>query len=126
MRAVDTKVLVRIIARDVPEETAAAEAFINSGAWVSTLVLMECVWVLARLYQRTPKELFDTVEAVLMHEKLVLQDPATVAAALQQFRLRPALGFSDCVILQSAIQAGHLPLGTFDRALAKCEGTQRL
>jgi hypothetical protein len=29
-------------------------------------------------------------------------------------------------VLEIARKAGHLPLGTFDRALAKLEGTQRV
>jgi predicted nucleic acid-binding protein len=49
-----------------------------------------------------------------------------VAAALDLFRSRPARGFSDCLMLQLARKAGHLPLGTFDRALGKIEGTQKL
>jgi predicted nucleic acid-binding protein len=36
------------------------------------------------------------------------------------------LGFSDCLILQLARKAGHLPLGTFDRGLSKLEGAQKL
>ncbi len=36
------------------------------------------------------------------------------------------LGFSDCLVLESARKAGHIPLGTFDRQLAKLEGAQRL
>jgi predicted nucleic acid-binding protein len=63
---------------------------------------------------------------LLDHRELVLQDPETVAGALDLFRARPALGFSDCLILQLARKAGHLPLGTFDRKLAKVEGTQKL
>jgi predicted nucleic acid-binding protein len=42
------------------------------------------------------------------------------------FRSRPALGFSDGLTLHLARKAGHLPLGTFDRALGKVEGTQKL
>ncbi len=42
------------------------------------------------------------------------------------FRSRPSLGFSDCLMLQVAEKAGHLPLGTFDRSLGKIEGTQKL
>jgi hypothetical protein len=42
-----------------------------------------------------------------------------VAAALDLFRARPALGFSDCLVLQLARKAGHLPLGTFDRGLCR-------
>jgi predicted nucleic-acid-binding protein len=41
MRAVDTNVLVRLVTRDDRRQVAAAESFVNKGAWVSTLVLME-------------------------------------------------------------------------------------
>jgi predicted nucleic acid-binding protein len=34
MRAVDTNVLVRLIARDDSRQAASAEAFIQPGAWV--------------------------------------------------------------------------------------------
>jgi len=34
--------------------------------------------------------------------------------------------FSGCLMLQLARKAGQLPLGTFDRSLAKVEGTQKL
>jgi predicted nucleic acid-binding protein len=63
---------------------------------------------------------------LLNHRELVIQDPETVAAALDLFRARPALGFSDCLMLELARQAGHLPLGTFDRNLAKVDGAQKL
>jgi predicted nucleic acid-binding protein len=49
-----------------------------------------------------------------------------VAAALEQYRNRPALGFSDCLILETARKAGHLPLGTFDRNLSKLDGAEGL
>jgi predicted nucleic acid-binding protein len=49
-----------------------------------------------------------------------------VAAALQQCRERPAVSFSDCLTLEVARKAGHLPVGTFDRDLAKCDGAERL
>ena len=35
-------------------------------------------------------------------------------------------GSSDCLMFHMAQKAGHLPLGTFDRALAKVHGTQKL
>ena len=42
------------------------------------------------------------------------------------FARRPALGFSDCLVLEVARKAGHLPLGTFDRRLARVDGVRRL
>jgi predicted nucleic-acid-binding protein len=126
MRAVDTNVLVRLITRDDSRQTASAESFIEQGAWVSVLALAETTWVLTSVYELTSKELARTIEMLLNHRDLVLQDAETVAAALGLFRAKPALGFSDCLMLQLARKAGHLPLGTFDRNLAKVEGTQKL
>jgi len=62
----------------------------------------------------------------LHHQCLTLQEPEAVATALETFRRRPALGFSDCLLVESARQAGHLPLGTFDRDLGKVDGAERL
>ena len=96
------------------------------GAWVSVLVLAEATWVLATVYELTSKELAKAIEMLLNHRDLVLQDAETVVEALELFRSKPVLGFSDCLILQLARKAGHLPLGTFDRSLAKVEGAQKL
>jgi predicted nucleic-acid-binding protein len=66
------------------------------------------------------------VEMLLNHRNLSLQDADVVAAALIHFRKRPKLGFSDCLVLEVARKAGHIPLGTFDRELSKLDGAQRL
>ena len=63
---------------------------------------------------------------LLNHKEITLQDGEVVTAALEQFRGRPALGFSDCLVVEIARKAGHLSLGTFDRNLAKIDGVQRL
>lgn len=126
MRAVDTNVLVRLITRDDSRQAAAAESFIDQGAWVPLLALAEAAWVLDSVYELSSKDLAKAIEMLLDHRDLVLQDAETVAGALELFRAKPALGFSDCLMIQSARKAGHLPLGTFDRNLAKVEGTQKL
>jgi predicted nucleic-acid-binding protein len=126
MRAVDTNVLVRLIARDDPHQTALADTFIAQGAWVPMLALTEAVWVLAAVYDRSASELATAIEMLLNHRNLALEDSDVIAKALDLFRRRPALGFSDCLILQVARQAGHLPLGTFDRRLARVDGALRL
>jgi predicted nucleic-acid-binding protein len=126
MLAVDTNVLVRLITRDDPRQVAAAEAFVAKGAWVSHLVLAETTWVLAAAYELPPAKIAMAVEMLLNHRDLAVQDPDVVAAALAHFRAKPALGFSDCLVLEIARKAGHLPLGTFDRGLSKLEGAQRL
>jgi predicted nucleic-acid-binding protein len=126
MRAVDTNLLVRLIVRDDPVQVEAAEAFIAAGAWVSQLVLAETIWVLDAVHERSARQLAAAIEMLLNHQQLSIQDADVVANALEHFRKRPALGFSDCLVLEIARKAGHLPLGTFDRGLAKLEGAQRL
>jgi predicted nucleic-acid-binding protein len=126
MRAVDTNVLVRLITRDDPRQTASVDAFVEKGAWVPILALAEAIWVLGTVYERNAADLALAIEMLLNHKGLVLQDSETVALALSLFRSRPTLGFSDCLMLQLARKAGHLPLGIFDRNLAKVEGTQKL
>jgi predicted nucleic-acid-binding protein len=126
MRAVSTNVLVRLITRDDTQQAASADRFVQKGAWVSILALAEASWVLTAVYHLNAAELATAVEMLLNHKNLTLQDSDAVADALLLFRSRPALGFSDCLMLQLARKAGHLPLGTFDRNLGKIEGTQKL
>ena len=126
MRAVDTNVLVRLATRDDAKQVAAAERFVAHGAWVPHLVLAEATWVLATVYALRPQQIALALQMLLSHRDLTLQDADAVAAALAHFREKPALGFSDCLVLEIARKAGHLPLGTFDRRLSRLEGTERL
>lgn len=122
MRAVDTNVLVRLVVRDDANQVRAAEEFIASGAWISHLVLAETTWVLDAVYERTAEQISAAIDMLLNHQHLTVQDVDVVTAAVENFRKRPALGFSDCLLLEIARKAGHLPLGTFDRDLAKLDG----
>jgi predicted nucleic-acid-binding protein len=126
MRAVDTNVLVRLVTRDDRKQVTAAEAFVSKGAWVSTLVLVEATWVLTAVYELTHGEISTAIDMLLHHRDLTIQESDSVAAALEQYRKRPALGFADCLILETARKAGHLPLGTFDRILSKLDGAEGL
>jgi predicted nucleic-acid-binding protein len=126
VRSVDTNVLVRLITRDDAKQTSAADAFVARGAWIPHVVLAETTWVLTSVYDREPAEIATAVEMLLNHEHLTIQDSETVTAALARFRRRPALAFSDCLVVEVARKAGHLPLGTFDRDLAKGDGVERL
>jgi predicted nucleic-acid-binding protein len=126
VRAVDTNVLVRLVTRDDTKQVVAAEAFIALGAWVSHLALAEATWVLASVYERSAESIALAIEMLLNHQHLTVQDAEVVAAAVVQFRRRPAVGFSDCLMVEVARKAGHGPLGTFDRELGKIDGAHRL
>jgi predicted nucleic-acid-binding protein len=126
MRAVDTNVLVRLIVGDDDDQIRVGETFLQAGAWVSSLALAETAWVLADVYSFNPARLASAIQTLLSRSKLVFQDEDAAAAALALFRHHPKLSFTDCLLLELARKAGHLPLGTFDRALGRVDGAQRL
>lgn len=122
MRAIDTNVLIRVLARDDARQAAAADAFVTDGAWVSHLALAQAVWVLHAVYTRNRSQIGEAVEMLLQHRELVIERPDIVATALAQFRDTSKVGFTDCLVVAIARAAGHPPLGTLDRALARIEG----
>jgi predicted nucleic-acid-binding protein len=126
MLAVDTNVLVRLIARDDNEQVQSAEEFIKKGAWVSHLVLAETVWVLDSVYELARDRISTAVDMLLNHRDLTLQDADVVISALNHYRTRSKVDFSDCLVLEIAGKAGHLPVGTFDREFAKLDDVVRL
>jgi predicted nucleic-acid-binding protein len=87
---------------------------------------MEATWVRAAVYELNHAEIATAIDMLLHHRDLTVEESDSVAAALEQYRSRPALGFSDCLILETARKAGHLPLGTFDRNLSKLDGSEGL
>ncbi|MFN2502593.1 MAG: PIN domain-containing protein [Pyrinomonadaceae bacterium] len=126
MRAVDTNVLVRLLVRDDKAQQSSAESFVAPGAWVSHLVLAETVWVLDSVYGLNRAELIDAITMLQDQEQLVIEEAQVVSAALEHYRKKSSLEFTDCLILEIARKAGHTPLGTFDRNLAKIGGTEKL
>ena len=126
MRAIDTNVLVRMVTRDDPRQAAKADAFVATGAWVSLLALAEATRVLASVYEMSLPEVATSVRMLLAHEQLTIQDPDVVEAALAGIEGKPAVSFSDALLLELARKAGHLPVGTFNHSLAKRDGAEKL
>ena len=126
MWAVDTNVLVRALTGDDPQQSPAAEAFFRAHApvWVSHAVLMETVWVLDSVYDCGKLELVKALTRILDNRMLALEEPNVVRTALALYRSRGRIDFEDCMILEIARKAGHLPLATFDKALGKAAGSQ--
>ena len=127
MRAVDTNVLVRLMLGNASDrQFKIASQVFEKDAWVSHLVLAETVWVLSRVYAYPKAVLIAGIEVLLNHERITLEDQAVVASALDGYREKPSIGFSDCLIFEVSKKAGHLPLYTFDKKLGSLEGTVKL
>ena len=122
MRAIDTNLLVRLIIRDDPAQVEKAEAFVASGAWVSQLVLAETIWVLESVYGLGRAQIATVVSMLLEHDQLTLQGEDTVRGAHAAFERDQSVGFSDCLIVETARKAGHLPVGTFDKTMSRIDG----
>ena len=126
MRAVDTSVLVRLIVRDDPQQVARAEAFVAQGAWIALPVLAEAVRVLKSVYALNRQRIGIVVGMLIEHDRLALQAEDVVRKAHSTFERERSIEFSDCLIVESARKAGHVPVGTFDRKMARLEGTNKV
>jgi len=65
-----TDLLVRLLARDDAAQLAAAETFVEQGAWVSHLVLAGTMWVLDAVHGRTPAQLAKAIDLLLNHKNI--------------------------------------------------------
>ena len=130
MAAIDTHVLVRIITRDHPEQTAKARAYVEAqgeaGVHVPPMVLAETAWVLERAYRWTPADIHQALRITAHCGSFRLDD--TCHSAIELFRGEGAkgVGFADCLILQTAKDRHQAPLATFDQRLGALAGARLL
>ena len=119
MIGLDTNVLVRYIAQDEPEQSATATRLIEgfdaeTPGFISTVTLVETVWVLARAY-KTPKTVIETViEGLLRARELVVENVETHYLALGAFH-GTSVDYADALIAQAGKQAGCQDTVTFDK-----------
>lgn len=126
MRAIDTNILVRLLVHDHPQQLEQAEAYIASGAWISHIALAEAMWVLRSAYDHDRQAIATAIDMLLGHATISVQEADVVRAALDRFKSNNRAAFTDCLILEISRKAGHVPLGTFDRDLAKLDGAERV
>ena len=122
MIGLDTNVLVRYIAQDEPEQAAAATRLIEgftteAPGFISTVTLVETVWVLARAYKAPKNAIAGVIEGLLRARELVVENAEAHYLALAAFQGAPA-DYADAVIAQAGKQAGCERTVTFDRRAA--------
>jgi predicted nucleic-acid-binding protein len=124
MRAVDTNVLVRLLTAGDRAQTRRAEAFLEAGrpVWISTVVLVETVWVLSAVYGWTRPQLLALLQAAVASRDFAFQTIGAVRSAVELFVASKA-DFADCLALELARAEGHVPFATFDKATAKLPDT---
>lgn len=126
MLSVDTNVLVRVLVDDpaAPEQCRSARQTLSAAGavYVTQVVQIETVWVLASAYGLDKLVIQETLMKIAEHPAFSLQRPDAFNAALQYFQAGHG-DFADCMILTESASSGH-ELATFDRKLGKLAGTR--
>ena len=130
MLALDTNVLVRYFADDVPTQAETAKALLasltsESPGFIGREVALEVVWVLERSYNLSRIRIANAFLDLLDEDGIVVENAEDVASAVILYRESSA-DFSDLMILAAAERVGARPLYTFDRKLARMEGATLL
>lgn len=86
--------------------------------YVSTIAVVELVWVLSDCYAMTQDELCDTLEKLLRTKQIVVANADTVWQALRAFKSGKA-DFADCLIERFGQADGCDYTMTFDRDAAR-------
>ena len=124
MIGLDTNVLVRYIVQDDVEQAAAATRLIETRCtqqatgYVSVVVLLELIWVLAGAYEYDKSVVASVVGQVLRTTEFTVEDGELVWLALRDFESGGA-DFADCLIAHRNHSRGCETTFTFDRKAAK-------
>lgn len=128
MIAIDTNILVRVLINEptAQEQCQLARNLISkhSDVWVSKIVLVETVWVLAKAYQFEKQDIISTLEKLIQHPHIHLEDEQNLDNTLTVFSASN-VGLTDCLILNDAMHK-NLILHTFDRKLSRLHGAKQV
>lgn len=116
MRAIDTNVLVRLIARDDDRQLEAAEQLITAPFLILPTVVLEGAWVLQSVLGFGRAELVSGLRTLLGNEHAVLVSGHALLHAIGLYAERG--DFADALHLGLAAEAGAASFATFDRKFA--------
>ena len=116
MLAVDTNLVVRLLANDDTVQTRRAAAlFASERIIISKTVLLESEWVLRFSYELPPKVILQALRNIVGLPNVMVEQQREIAEALDGFE--QGLDFADALHLASSRRAGRF--ATFDKKLIK-------
>ena len=118
VKAVDTNVLVRFIARDDPGQTIVAEQTLAGGAFIPLTVLLETARVLRSNYRRSPGDVAAALRVILALPGIVVPESDMVHWAIT----RSAKGAQIADMIHIAASRHQDAFVTFDRGVARAVG----
>jgi len=127
VKAIDTNVLVRFLVNDDPRQSKVAKEIFRGAElareslFVSSLVLLETIWVLESAYGVGREALVDTLGELLLLPTIEFEDRALIQATLASARAPVSLkaDLSDLLIGHRGRLAGYDATLTFDKQAAK-------
>ena len=130
MIGLDTNVVVRYFAQDHERQAAQATKLMDSltseaPGFISTVVLVELVWVMQGAYKATKVEIVAILQQLLQTREIIVQDAEVALQALARFSNAKA-GFADCLIERIGHRHGCHSTVTFDSEAANTAGMRRL
>lgn len=128
MIGLDTNVLLRYFGQDDAKQSPQADVIFDSltaddPGWVGLAAILELVWVMTSKKGADRSAVADILDRMLMMEAIDVEQAATLANAVDQFRSGKA-DFADCLIAASARAAGCSRTVTFDHIAARDAGME--
>lgn len=116
MLAVDTNLIVRLLANDdATQARRAAALFASDQIFISKTVLLESEWVLRFSYELPPKVILQALRNIVGLPNVMVEQQHEIAESLDGFER--GLDFADALHLASSRRAGKF--ATFDKRLIK-------
>ena len=123
MIGIDTNVLVRYVVQDDAEQCLAVNELFGSASaknklFVSTVVVVESIWVLTRRYHATNEQIMYLLRFLLESKKVSLERPEVFATLITHDDLK-SKEIADAIIASIAFDAGCKEFFTFDAKLKR-------
>lgn len=130
MIGLDTNIVVRYFAQDHEQQSARATELIDAltseePGFISTVTLIELVWVMQGAYKATKTEVVEILRKLLQTREIIVQDAETALQALARFTNSKA-GFADCLIERIGHRHGCAYTASFDGDAAETAGMRRI
>ena len=124
MIGLDTNVLIRYIVQDDPNQAKIATRLIESKCtsdtpgYISFIVLVEVVWVLARAYGYSRDVIFKVLQQILSTAELMVENHTIAWLALSSYQ-NGSSNYSDCLVGRIHQEKGCETTVTFDKKAAR-------
>lgn len=130
METFDTNVLLRVVYHDDAAQVDAARrawtaAIERGGIFLTTTTLIELAWVLRSAARLDRTTIAAALRRVCDAQAVTVEAEHRVRRALERFEAGRA-DFADYVLLETAVDAGALPVVTFDRVFAAEAGVNKV